>query len=384
MNGIVQMTCALALVAAVSLTVSSCDDDSPDEAATDAAWVSGFCKAALRLGDETSKVTPSPGGERITSEMLKAMAPSYAQFADDLGKLDAPDGIEDYHRKFVDGAKETAEIMAKGDVTVDPWRALEELEPPTGFSERFGPLAAADDDCKRAGITFAESGPEATPTPAPPGSFAPPAINYNDPGKFLVGGPQSTLSERSIQVLRTEVMPAQGTGAARIYAWMARTFTTRAAGGATIGAGEVNQLISSRELSGCHDWALVMTATLRFFGYPALMVDTAGLQWAEDYASGKTQAFSGHVFAEVLTNEGWMLVDCTAGRYTLDYDPANPVIPPSGAGDAKGYYALYKGIDPASYGVTSNQVLQERMSLFAGVLATLELEPPDYDWQSFQ
>jgi hypothetical protein len=34
--------------------------------------------------------------------------------------------------------------------------------------------------------------------------------------------------------------------------------------------------------------------------------------------------------------------------------------------------------------VTSNQVLQERMSLFAGVLATLELEPPDYDWQSFQ
>jgi transglutaminase-like putative cysteine protease len=165
---------------------------------------------------------------------------------------------------------------------------------------------------------------------------------------------------------------------------MARTFTTRAAGGATIGAGEVNQLISSRELSGCHDWALVMTATLRFFGYPALMVDTAGLQWAEDYASGNTQAFSGHVFAEVLTNEGWMLVDCTAGRYTLDYEPANPVIPPSGAGDAKGYYALYKGIDPASYGVTSNQVLQERMSLFAGVLATLELEPPDYDWQSFQ
>jgi transglutaminase-like putative cysteine protease len=165
---------------------------------------------------------------------------------------------------------------------------------------------------------------------------------------------------------------------------MASTFTTVPAGGTTIGEADVNDLIGTRRLSGCHDWALVMTAALRYFGYPAVMVDTGGLQWAEDYRAGKTQSFAGHVFAEVLTNEGWMLVDCTGGAYTLDYDPENPVINYTGAGDAKGFFALYKGIDPAAYGVTSNTDLQRRMAEFAAALPSLDIEMPEYHWTKFE
>jgi len=371
----------LASLGALAIVAASCSGDDPDETSTDAEWVSAFCQAALRLNEETAKVTPAPGGDHITSEMLKAMAPSYARFADELDKVDPPEGIEEYQRRFVDGLKETAEVMARGDVSTDPWRALEELEPPPGLAERFGPLAEADEDCQRAGVTFDDE--QAPRTPPAGTGFAPPAIDYRNPGKFLEPGPQSTLSERSIQVLRSEIMPAPGTGAARIYAWMARTFITRSAGGGTIGITNVNQLIETRVLTGCHDWAMVMTAALRYFGYPALMVDTAGLQWAEDYAVGKTRSFSGHVFAEVLTNDGWMLVDCTSGRYTLDYDPQNPVIAYTGAGDAKGFYALYKGIDPGAYGLTSNEALQQRMKQFAEALPGLDVVLPAYQWQSF-
>lgn len=375
-------TRVIAAVVAFAAGFAGCGGGS-EEGATDAEWVSGFCQAMLTLGNEAAKVTPAPGEQFITSERLKAMAPAYSRFAEDLDSLSAPAGLEEYHQQFVDGAKETADLMAKGDLSQDAFRALEQLEQPKGFYERFGPVAAADEDCQRAGITFEEEGSAATGTPRSSG-FNPPAINYNDPGKFLVAGPQSTLSEKSIQVLRSEVLSARVPGAAGVYRWMASTFTEKSAGGATIGAAEVNQLIESRVLNGCHDWALVMTAALRYFGYPSLMVDAAGLQWAEDYAVGKTQTFSGHVFAEVLTNDGWMLVDCTSGRYTLGYDPTNPVIPYTGAGDAKGFYALYKGIDPASYGVSSNAVLQKRMTEFSAALTTLKLVTPDYEWQSFK
>jgi hypothetical protein len=179
-------------------------------------------------------------------------------------------------------------------------------------------------------------------------------------------------------------MPAPGTGAARIYAWMARTFVTRPSGGETIGRTNVNDLIESRVLGGCHDWALVMTSALRFFGYPTLMVDAAGLQWAEDFAAGRIRTYGGHVFAEVLTNDGWMLVDCTSGRYTVDYDPMNPAIAYAGAGDAKGFYAMFKGTDPAAYGLTNNAALQERMRAFAGALGTLGVTLPEYRWESFE
>lgn len=367
--------------------LAACGGGADDPEVTDEDWVSGFCAATLRLDEAVPRLTPGTGGSpEVTSEWLKTLAPLYQTYAEDLEELGAPSGLENFFADFLDAIRETSELLAEGDTTVDAFRPLEEVPQAQGTAERFGPIALEDPVCQQAEVTFDYVPPGETETPGttPGGStFQPPRLDYESPELFLEGGPQSTLSAESIEALMEEVMPAQGEGAARIHRWISSTFTTRPSGGATIGEADVNSLIETRMLGGCHDWALVMTSALRYFGYPAVMVDAAGLQWAEDFAAGRTQSFAGHVFAEVLTNEGWMLVDCSGGAYTLDYDPEDPVLSYTGAGDTRGFFALFKGIDPASYGVTSNQVLQQRMTAFATALPGLDITLPDYEWRSF-
>ncbi|MGD9932551.1 MAG: transglutaminase domain-containing protein [Dehalococcoidia bacterium] len=214
-------------------------------------------------------------------------------------------------------------------------------------------------------------------------SFKPPVIDYSDPGKFLQPGPQSSLSAASIAVVEAEIAgPVTGlAGIGRVHSWMGSTFEHVNLGGATIGQSTANGLIAGRQLGGCHDWALVMTAVLRHYGYPALMADTAGLTWAADYAAGRRQDFAGHVFAEIYVDGDWVLVDCTSGNYTADYDPASQVIGYAGAGDPLGFFTLFKGLDPQSYGVTSGDVLRERMEELAAAYPRLTISVPGYRWQ---
>ncbi|MFA6004577.1 MAG: transglutaminase domain-containing protein [Elusimicrobiota bacterium] len=210
-------------------------------------------------------------------------------------------------------------------------------------------------------------------------SAADPGPDYKHPQRYLAAGPQSRLAPALALQIEDELdLPQKTRGLAAVAAvhfWMRDTFQSAAEGGSTVGKSEVNGLVRSRRLAGCHDWALVLAAVLRLLGAPAIMVDTAGLKWAA--APDPKDAFIGHVFVETLVGGRWMLIDPVSGRYIPDYDPAQPVIALPVGDEPQGYHVLRKGPDPQSYGVTSNQALQNIMTEFAARLPGLPVVYPE-------
>ncbi len=127
--------------------------------------------------------------------------------------------------------------------------------------------------------------PTFIPTPQKPYATAF-GIDYSQPGKYLAQGEQTRLSNRSsIDALRGKPQGIAHLG--EIYFWIARGFSSYAAGGANIGKMTTDQLFVERRLSGCHDWALVYASIARDLGYPAVLIDTAGVSWAKRFRAGK-------------------------------------------------------------------------------------------------
>jgi transglutaminase-like putative cysteine protease len=219
-----------------------------------------------------------------------------------------------------------------------------------------------------------------------PPFYFPITIDYANPAAHLQQGTQSTLSAESQSALAAELgdVPDGLPGVAAIHHWMRETFHSVPSLGQDIGKTDVNSLLVSRTFTGCHDWALMMTSVLRHSGTPAIMVDTAAIQWAFDFHAGHTMNYVGHVFSEVYVEGQWIAVDCTSGLYTEDYDPLHPVLPFRYPGQTLGFYVLYKGVDPAGYGVTSNEVLTARMREFAAVVDQLQLPLPDAEVRSLE
>lgn len=202
---------------------------------------------------------------------------------------------------------------------------------------------------------------------------------YADPALYLTAGSQSSVS-MSVEELRKKTGVAAGADAdvlvPALFNWLSSSFTASAEGGLLIGKTTADGLLQSRSLSGCHDWALLFSSVARKLGYPSLIADAAGIKWARKY-KGKG-GFSGHVLAEVYVGGSWVLVDAVSGRYIKDYDPQNLVIPLRVGGETEGLYVLFKGLDPESYGIVSNEQLQGKMKTFAKKLPGLTLIYPEY------
>ncbi|HNW45720.1 MAG TPA: transglutaminase-like domain-containing protein [Elusimicrobiales bacterium] len=202
--------------------------------------------------------------------------------------------------------------------------------------------------------------------------------DYKKPALYLKAGPQSGITMSAAE-LRAEI--GVGTAAAygelvgKVSSWMSG-FNSTAEGGRLIGKTTADGLLKARALSGCHDTALLFSSVMRKLGHPALMADTAGLEWARTHEEGG--GFSGHVLAEVYLDGKWMLVDPASCRYIRDYDPENPVIPLVVGAETGGLYAMFKGVDPKTYGINSNAELTARMVAFAAQLPKLKLAVPDY------
>ena len=102
------------------------------------------------------------------------------------------------------------------------------------------------------------------------------------------------------------------------------------------------------------------------------------IQWALDYSEGKQDGFRGHVFVEAYVADKWILINSTSGEYIENYEPCNPVIPITDSAESKGYYALFKGLDPEGYGINSNERLTEYLKVFAGKVKSIEMAFPLY------
>ena len=70
-----------------------------------------------------------------------------------------------------------------------------------------------------------------------------------------------------------------------------------------------------------------------------------------------------------------MLFDSINGIYVSDYDPTNPIIPITNSMENKGYYVMFKGLDPADYGITDIQQLNDEQKRYA---IMIKEEFPDF------
>ena len=209
-------------------------------------------------------------------------------------------------------------------------------------------------------------------------------IDYSNPELYLTSGSQSSLNQQYFSEINKQIRIGGNDieNAGKIFGWKQGYFKTYSAGGKFIGKVTVNQIMGGKALSGCHDHGLVLVSVLRKYGFPAIMVDTAGIQWAFDYSEGKREGFRGHVFVEVYVKDKWILINSTSGRYVENYDPCNSVIPMTDSAESRGYYALFKGLDPEEYGISSNEQLTEHLKAFARKAESIEMHFPAYKIKS--
>ncbi len=228
----------------------------------------------------------------------------------------------------------------------------------------------------------------ATPSPTPTESASQrykPAfgIDYGQPDKYLEQGEQTALADRTVMGVLLQRKPGWAQ-VAEIFGWLRHEFKSSAGGGVAIGVSTTEQLLKTRVMTGCHDWALVYASFARALGYPTVVVDAASIPWMKQAQSGKKGAYSGHVFVEVYVAGKWILIDSTNGWYVeKDYDPASPVLPikagfPGETDDLYGFYVMRKGIDTRGYGIHSNAELTRLMDETARQVPVESLVNPKY------
>lgn len=211
-------------------------------------------------------------------------------------------------------------------------------------------------------------------------------IDYNIPEKYTINGKESEISDQHFQDIDKElgIKTKNLSDIQKIYLWKNSNFKSAAGGGVLIGKVTVNEIIEKKELTGCHDHALLMASILRKYGFPVVIVDATGIQWALDYPD-KVDYFSGHVFIEVYVNNQWILIDSTGGSYVSNYDPSNRVIPINMGPESKGYYVMLKGLDPNDYGIYDSDQLNNLQIEYSNLLKRnyVNLKYPNYIIQKF-
>lgn len=191
-------------------------------------------------------------------------------------------------------------------------------------------------------------------------------IDYDDPEKYVISGIQTTITAEQFtnisQYFKFETI--NFAALKKIYDWKNSFFQNVNAGGKYVGKNTINDLLQNKELTGCHDHGLVLVSLLRKFKMPAIMVDATGIGWALLYPD-QVSYFSGHVLIEIYLDNKWMLFDSVNGIYISDYNPRNPIIPITTSNEDIGYYAMFKGLDPAEYGITDIQHLNDVQKQYA-------------------
>jgi hypothetical protein len=207
-------------------------------------------------------------------------------------------------------------------------------------------------------------------------------IDYNDPGKYLIPGEQSNLTD----AYRDEIRSAIGTPedsiayVLEVCHWVSQNFTFENAGGGMIGIPTVDDLYESKTFYGCHSEALLISGILRELGFPAIMIETFDVGWAYDYHAGRTESFAGHVMSEILVEDKWILLD-NDGTYVDEYDCNDPFI--STRFQSKGLFAFAKGLDTWDYSGKDETYTHNMLIFFSDNIYCFEemFDTVDYGWK---
>jgi hypothetical protein len=188
-------------------------------------------------------------------------------------------------------------------------------------------------------------------------------LDFDRPDTFLAQGSQTSIAPGHLAELGTIGVRGRGlSDIRRIVEWK-KGFQNETAGGRWVGIQTVNGILEQRRLTGCHDHALLLVAVLRHFGFPSLLIDCAGLSWARDFPE-KRRDYSGHVFVLTHVEGAWILLDSTSDRYLSGFDPrADSFRFP--VGNEEYFGVLFRGRDPADYGVSNLRALNGVMERYA-------------------
>jgi len=142
----------------------------------------------------------------------------------------------------------------------------------------------------------------------------------------------------------------------RIYQWMrANHKRFRGDKGGVLRRRTAAELFAKRNYSGCGDWGLVLATLFRAAGLPTVFIEAIQKDWAVQKRQGTGGgSYQGHVFLEVRTAKGWVLVDSTKPYLWRKYNPAEKNLP-------RDYYVLAKGRDSWSIGIHNQFQLQWAM-----------------------
>lgn len=209
-------------------------------------------------------------------------------------------------------------------------------------------------------------------------------IDYDDPAKYLVPGEESDLSDDNLKIVRDAIgtPSANIDGIMQVCHWINQNFTFSNAGGAMAGENTVDELFEIRTFYGCHSLALIISSVLREFGFPAVMIETADVQWGYDFRAGTVDYFAGHVMSEIYVNNKWILLDnnCT---YVSEYDCTNPFISMEYSNQG-GLFVFAKGVDIWDYRGGNELLTDEKLLDFSNNVHCYEdlFNTTDYDWNN--
>jgi hypothetical protein len=137
--------------------------------------------------------------------------------------------------------------------------------------------------------------------------------------------------------------------------------------GFTIFESTAHGILSTGVATGCTDYALAFATLARAKGMPAVVVDSAQLEWIEHGA--RLNRVAGHFFVEVLLGNEWVLVDSTSGALYIFYDRDNWLLP-------EGYIAFTKALSVIDTGATEESHNTLQRVAFWG--KEIEYREPDY------
>lgn len=214
-----------------------------------------------------------------------------------------------------------------------------------------------------------------------------PDVDHGDRQKFAKQTRETELDQATKTTLSREIPGDQGLARiGKVYTWVDKNFRRDSRHGELVAKRSAQEIFKSGTLTGCNDHGILKTAILRSFGYPVVFMNTANVDWAEQFQTGKASGpHKGHTFLEVYVQNKWIVLDSVTGHYTEDYDFNNPVLR---LNDPKNkeetFFVYHKGQDHWTIGVRSNEDNQVQMDRFARYYPLQTIKVPNKKFEDIK